>query len=205
MLLLCFIRRSILKPIRLNGNNLPWINSPDTVKHLGNTIENVGDFLSSDIRQKRAQYIQRNNELLQEFHFANPQTKSEINQIYNMSFSGSPLWDLFSEDVISLEKTYNTSLRLIWDIPRETHRYFLEPVSNQCHLKFSLMKRFLSFRNQIQKSEKSTLKALFSICQNDCRSVTGKNLRKIMLLCGKDSIESLEICDVYPLEYIPVP
>ena len=108
--------------------------------HLGNSFENIGDFMSSDIRQKRARYIQRNNELIQEFYFAHPQTKNHINNIYNMSFSGSPLWDLFSEDVISLEKIYNTSLRLMWNIPRETHRYLLEPLSNQAHLKIIFLK-----------------------------------------------------------------
>ena len=181
-----FLRKNrILKPIKLNGNNLPWIDSPETVIHLGNTIENNGNFLSKDIKIKRAKYINRNNELNQEFYFADPETKMKINSIYNMSFSGSSLWDLFSDDVISLENTYNLSLKIMWDIPRETHRYFIEHLSEHRHIKFILLKRFLRFLKQIEKSSKSAIKSLLSICKNDCRSITGKNLRKIMLMCDK--------------------
>ena len=70
-----------LKPIKLNGNNLPWMNFPDTVKHLGTTIDNSHNGLSSDILQKRAKFIQGNNELLQEFHFADPETKCHLNNV----------------------------------------------------------------------------------------------------------------------------
>ena len=160
---------------------------------------------SSDICQKRAKFIQRNNEITQEFHFANPKTKFNINNIYNMSFSGSPLWDLFSQDVESLEKSYSRSIRIMWDIPYQTHRYFLEPLSNQPHVKFMLLKGFLNFREQVFKSSKSVLKSLFAICESDCRSITGKNLRKIMLLSEKDSINCLQKSDLILLKYFPVP
>ena len=169
-----------MKPIKLNGNNLPWIDSPETVIHLGNTITNEGNLLSKDVKIKRAKYINRNVELNQEFYFANPETKFKINSIYNMSFSGSSLWDLFSDDVKSLENSYNLSLKIMWDIPRETHRYFLEPLSGQKHIKFILFKRFLKFIQQIENSSKSAIKSLLKICTHDCRSVTGKNLRRLI-------------------------
>ena len=185
-----------LKKIKLNGNDLPWINYPETVKHLGNTFHNHLNFIFSDVNQKRASFIQRNNELNQEFHFANPRTKCVLNNIYNMSFSGSSLWDLFSSEVDSVEKTYNNAVRLMWDLPRETHRYMIEPLSNQVHLKFVFLKRFLNFRDQIYKSSKIALKSLFSICEQDCRSITGITLRRIMLLCDKESIKTLNVNDI---------
>ena len=49
------------------------------------------------------------------------------------------------------------------------------------------------------------MKELFKICERDCRSVTGKNLRNIMLLCQKDNTETLTICDLKDLEYFKVP
>ena len=119
-----------LKSIKLNGNNLPWIDFPDTVKHLGSTIDNSHNGLSADVMQKRAKFIQCNNELLQEFHFANPETKCHLNNIYNMSLYGSPLWDLSSGAVESLEKTYNRAVRTMWDIPLDSHRYLIEPLSD---------------------------------------------------------------------------
>ena len=142
----------------------------------------------SDVKCKRAKFIQRNNEIIQEFHFANPSTKCHLNNIYNLSFSGSPLWDLFSEETISLEKTYNKAVRLMWYIPLESHRYLIEPITNQVHLKFVLIKRFLNFRKQILKSSKQALKSLLSIFETDCRSMTGRNLRKIMLLRQQNAV-----------------
>ena len=53
---------NILKSIQLNGNNLPWIDSPETAVHLGNTIINDGNLLSKDVKIKRAKYINRNVE-----------------------------------------------------------------------------------------------------------------------------------------------
>ena len=76
-----------LSPIKLNENNLPWINTPESVMHLGTTLENNFNGLATDIKQKRARYIQQNNEILQDFYFAYPETKCHLNNIYNnMSF-----------------------------------------------------------------------------------------------------------------------
>ena len=149
--------------------------------------------------------IQRNNEIQQEFYFANPETKNHINNIYNLSFTGSPLWDLFSETSESLEKTYNKSIRLMWDVPIETHKYLIEPISQQTHLKFTLIKRFMKFKEQVMKSSKSVLKHLFKICENDCGSVTGGNFRKIMLLCQKETIHDLRTSDLDNLTYQTIP
>ena len=55
--------------------------------------------MEQDILEKRAAYISRNNELLQEFHFAHPSTLLNGNNIYNTHFYGTTLWNLFSKEV----------------------------------------------------------------------------------------------------------
>ena len=62
-------------------------------------LTNIVDGYSQDTKIKRAQYIERNCELLQEFGFAHTEVKSKINRIYNTSFPGSILWDLNSRNV----------------------------------------------------------------------------------------------------------
>ena len=42
----------------------------------------------------------------------------------------------------------------------------------------------------------SPLRALLDIAKNDVRSITGSNLRRIMLLSGRNSIEDLKNVDV---------
>ena len=59
-----------------------------------------------------------------------------------------------------VENTWNVSVRLMLDVPRETHRYLVELLSNTAHIKQVLVKRFLSFLDQIRKSDKTATKFL---------------------------------------------
>jgi endonuclease/exonuclease/phosphatase family metal-dependent hydrolase len=167
-----------LRNIKLNGNDLPWVSS---AKHLGTLIENIEHGITRDIMEKRATYINRNNELLQELYFAHPQTIIKVNNIYNTSFYGSMIWNLFGNEATRLEKTWNVSQRLMLKLDRKTHRFFIEPLSETPHIIFSLYKRFISFTQKLSLSKKAPLRHLFNIVKNDCRSTTGGNLRRIML------------------------
>ena len=121
-----------LRNIKLDGKDLPWVNN---IKHLGSTIKNNRDCnMKQDLSEKRAAYIARNNELNQEFHYAHPSTKIWLNNVYNSSFYGVPLWDLFGRDFEKLEKSWNVSQRIMLDLPRKTHRYFIEPLSDTKHI-----------------------------------------------------------------------
>ena len=51
------------------------------------TIENKPDnILNQYMKEKCVQYIQQNNELMQEFSFAQSSTKSKINVIFNSHY-----------------------------------------------------------------------------------------------------------------------
>ena len=96
--------------------------------------------------------------------------------------TGSPLWDLFSRETEMICNSWNRSVRIMLGIPFNTHRYFLEPVSGLKHLKFTLITRFLTFISRIEKSKKILPRVLLQAIKRDCRSVTGSNLRNILLL-----------------------
>ena len=191
-----------LRQVQLCGNPLPWVNHG---KHLGNTIENRINGMKMDIMNKRATYIQKNNELMQEFYFSHPRTKIEINAIYNNHFTGSPLWDLFSRETDMLCNSWNRSVRIMLGVPLTTHRYFLEPLSGLKHLKFTLISRFLGFISQIEKSKKILPNVLLQLIKRDCRSITGSNLRNILLMSSKDDISDLTRTDIDSMVYMPVP
>ena len=57
-------------PLRLGGHSLPWVKGG---KYLGSRITSKMDGYSADTRIKRAQYIEKNCDLLQEFRFVHPQ------------------------------------------------------------------------------------------------------------------------------------
>ena len=156
------------------------------------------------MKVKRARYIGRNNELLQEFSFAHHKTKLRVNQIFNCHFTGAPLWDMFSRDFYKIENTYNISVRKMLNIPRESHKYFIEPLSETKHIKGVLIKRFLSFIEHLKRSPKKLASNLLKTLKNDVSSTTGSNLRNIMLIVGKTDIEDLNPLDAEKIEYCAV-
>ena len=79
---------------------------------------------------KRAMVIQKNNEICQEFYFCHPLTNLKINQIYNTSYTGSQLWDLFCVEAKHLENSFNVSVKKMLDLPINTHRYLIQPLAN---------------------------------------------------------------------------
>ena len=190
-----------LPPMYLCGNPLPWVSSG---KHLGMTISNQLNGMKTDIRIKRADFINKNNDIMQEFYFCHPSTKILINGIYNSHFSGSSLWDLFCKEAVMLENTWNVSMRLMLDLPRETHRYLIEPLSKVPHIRKILIKRFLTFLDQIRKSNKNASKFLLETIISDTRSVTGSNLRNILLQTNKTEVRELVPGDAYTIKYHPI-
>ena len=78
---IAFLKKKELPALKmfLEQKPLPWVTS---IKHLGVTI-NDKMCIGQDIMEKRAQYIVKINELMQEFHFANPSLVAKLNDIYN--------------------------------------------------------------------------------------------------------------------------
>ena len=192
-----------LRKLKLCGNDLPWVQKG---KHLGVKIENKkNQILSGDIMEKRAAYIQRNNELMQEFWFTHSHTKAFINRVYNSHFYGSVLWNLFGKEASMLHNTWSVSMRKMFGLDRRSHRYLIEPVSDMKHIKTSLMQRFVGFTKKISSSRKNILRNAFNIFKSDCRCTTGYNLRTIMVECDMDTIDDLSPNAIKRLKFQPVP
>ena len=187
--LMAFLRKPRELPnLSLCGTPLPWVNK---IKHLGNMVSNIIDGGQLDMRVKIARYIDKNNTLCQELFFAHPQSKLKINTIYNSHFSGSQLWKFGSREMEKLESMYNKSIKIMFDLPWATHRYYMEPLTGQEHVRKTLVKRYLSFIQKILGSKKSALVSLLNLVKNDTRTTTGSNLRWIMLEASKVNIEEV--------------
>ena len=189
---IAFLRKERkLRILRLGDKSLPWVSS---IKHLGSTITNNLDcMMDQDMLEKRAIYCAKNNELVQEFHFAHHKTKVWINNVFNTSFYSSPLWDLTSKCFRKLENSWNVSQRVILDLPRETHRFFIEPLSNTRHITKSLKKRFISFIDKVKRSEKFVLRHVLNKVEHDCLSTTGRNIRTLLLDNGTDNLSDINL------------
>ena len=77
--------------IELNGYKLPWV---DQVKHLGHVLQSDNS-MKIDMAQKRGVFIGKMNSLLQEFHFATPDTLIKLMNIYATTLYGSNTWNIF--------------------------------------------------------------------------------------------------------------
>ena len=200
---MAFLKKERSLPnIRLNGKDLPWVKA---AKHLGCKVTVDSGSLSSDLMEKRAIYINKVNELSQEFYYAHPSTRIRINNIFNSHFYGSPLWDLFGREADRLYKTWNVSQRILLGLPRQSHRYFVEPLSGVRHVQYSLFERYIRFVKNIESSQKRVLRKMLNTLKRDCRSRTGSNLRSLMKLTGKTSVDDLEVGSTRGLLYKRIP
>ena len=104
-----------LPDLMLGENTLPWV---ETIPHLGITISNdIRGILDKDMEIKKAQYITKNIELNQELFFATYNTKIYINKVYNLSFFGCILWNLFGQGMVKIESCYNRSMKIMMNLP----------------------------------------------------------------------------------------
>ena len=145
-------------PVTLNGDPLPWVSH---AKYLGNKLSNLPDGLSKDIKCQRAEYIEKNNEIMQEFPSTHPEFLCNLNRVYNSSFPGSLLYDLSSNACKQLVNSWSVSVRQMWNLPFNAHRYLIEPLSGH-HAETMLFSRYVNFvQNCILKSTKHAVILLF--------------------------------------------
>ena len=79
----------------------------------------------------------------------------------------------------------------MWNLPYQTHRYFMEPLGGQ-HARKTVYLRYINFIQSIYKSKRSGPINLLETTINDTRTITGKNVRKILLETGTFDILSID-------------
>ena len=97
------------------------------------------------------------------------------------------------------------NIKVMFDLPWPTHRWLCESLFGT-HMKLMIYSRYVSFLNNIcVKSEKASVKSLLKVVQNDVRSQTGGNLKKILMDTGVKIIPGIthksefDAFKVYPI------
>ena len=143
---------------------------------------------------------------MQEFPFAHPDVKCKLNRIYNSSFPGSVLYNLSSDSVSHMVNSWSVSVRQMWGLPRQAHRYLVRELGGQ-HAEEMLITRYVKFVQSIKKSPKLAVQFMLEKIRLNVNTVTGSNLRyiqdKVGYHCGdvldmKPSIlkQSVKFCDI---------
>ena len=191
-----------LPSMMLCGIPLPWV---DSIKHLGITVTNKVDGCQQDVMTKRARYIQRCSEVLQEFHFVNKDVKMSLHMIYNSHFSGSPCWDMSSRAFHMIEATFNRNIKITYELPYQTHINLLPVLSSVKPLRVLLSRRLLTFVDSIRKLTKVVIKNILRLVEPDVRTVTGRNLRNTLMMTDISCIELLRPADLDDVSYYGEP
>ena len=190
-----------MAPIILNGDPLPWVRE---VKHLGCVLQSDNS-MKIDCTQKRGKFIGKVNSLLKEFHFVDHAIFVKLLNLYCTSFYGSNLWNLYSAEVDRIFKSWNVTIRNVFDLPWQTHRYWIETVSSCHHPKTLLLARFVKFAGTLTASKKSSVRYLSSLCHGDRRTLLGRTLEKISSECHTELVSLTPNTVKNTLKYFPIP
>ena len=66
------------------------------------------------------------------------------------------------------------------DLPYETHKRFIESLTDFPHLQSMLHGRYIGFIENLKNSNKHEIKLLYQLCISNMRSNTGKNCQYLM-------------------------
>ena len=83
---------------------------------------------------------------------------------------------LGQEEHLKLNRSWNTVVKMVWDLPFAAHKRFVESLTNVPHLQSILHGRYIGFLENLRNSKKIQLKMLLNICNNDYASNTGQNI-----------------------------
>ena len=197
--------KNVVYPVKLKlyGENLPWVES---ATHLGHELHQLCD-MSYDCRVKRAKFIDTSTDIRETFAFAHPdQILSAIN-IYAGHLYGAMLWDFSSDICGQVFRSWNTCVKLAWNVPRSTHTYLVDNLLavNHLSIKKQLLGKFVNFFKNLIQSNSREVQILANVVARDVRSVTGKNLILIEKETGLDPwrTSSSEVRDRVPDKTTP--
>ena len=160
--------------------------------------------MKADCLAKRGVFIGKVNSLLQEFGFVDSTVMVRLLHIYVTSFYGSNLWNLYSSEVTRIFSSWNVTIRHIFSVPRDTHRYFIESLSNSSHPKTMMCSRMVKFWDTLRTSRKCSVRYLANLVYDDRRTLVGRTVTNIANECEIER-SSLNVRNVRDLRYFTPP
>ena len=110
-----------------------------------------------------------------------------------------------SHCVSKLYTAWNTYIRLLFNVPRDTHRYLIKSISQCLHVKTMLASRCVSFYETIEASSKLCIRFLSNLCKNDLNTVLGRNLFYIANDCFVNLSDLSKMLVKKQMKYFDVP
>ena len=68
---------------------------------------------------------------------------------------------------------------MIYNVPRTTHTYLIEDISDSLHVTVMMSSRLIQFHKTLIENKKSVLRLLASLNMDDVKTIHGRNLAKL--------------------------
>ena len=147
--------------------------------------------MKSDLLCKRGILFDSVHKIQQQFGYCHPSLVMKLVGIYSTSLYGSPLWEYFTPDYLKLTRSWNTVIKMVWNLPHATHTRFLDSLSPIPHLGSALEGKYIGFLNALSNTQKPFLSLLFNACKYDKFTVTGRNIETLMTTYEKRNLKLL--------------
>ena len=87
------------------------------------------------------------------------------------------LWDLYGEVAGQVYRSWNTCVKLVWNLPRSTHSFFVDNLLAEGFpsVRKKILSQYVSFLQRLRKSVSNEVRIMSYIAAADIRSTTGRN------------------------------
>ena len=92
------------------------------------------------------------------------------------------MWDLTSKSANAIYTAWSNTVRVMWNVPHDTHRRFIEPLGGR-HGACRIALNFASFVKFVSSCNKFPAIYLLHKCLNDKRTVTAHNIGHVNKMC----------------------
>ena len=97
------------------------------------------------------------------------------------SWYGSVLWDLYGSAAGVAFRTWNTTVKIAWDVDRATHTYIVDHLlaRDMPSVRQQILKRYIKFVTSLLSSPNPVINLLAVLSANTVQSTTGRNILNI--------------------------
>ena len=192
------------EPVKLEGKDLPWV---EHAEHLGHTLHQSVT-MEMDCNRARAKFIDKTVDVREQFAFAHPRQQLKMVQLLCCDGYGSMLWDMQSTRSEQFFKSWNTTVKLVWGVPRSTFTYLVEGyfASEETSLRNQILSRYPGFYRGLLSSPSKEVRILARMVKDDPRSTTCRNLRylrEMTMVQQVESYSSWKVKDALGREKVP--
>ena len=180
-------RRNLSKPapLLLSGRPLPYVRQ---ATHLGHEFCETGT-MDTDTRMRRGALIGRCLEVQETFNFAAPTEVLGAVKLYCGDLYGGMLAKIDSEPVKQLTNCWNTCVKDVWGVPRNTHTVFTRWLaSGHTSLRDDLVARWPKFLRSLFTGPSPEAAVVARMAAADVRSTTAANNRLVEECCGRPAL-----------------